>query len=108
MRFKRAAMLSERAWAEIARSLKLSRCELEITRGVFDNLTEGAIAAELGVSEQTIRKQLKQLFKKLRVTTRTQMIVRVTHELLFLAVSELSCPPSSCRIRGNDHHRMQD
>lgn len=101
-------MLSEVAWTEIARSLKLSECELEITRGVFDNLTERAIAAGLGVTEHTVRKHLKRLFKRLRVATRTQMIIRVMHELLFLAVSESGCPPPISRSRGNGNHRMQD
>lgn len=98
-------MLSERAWAEIARSLKLSGPELEIARGVFDRMTEGEIAAKLGVSKRSIHKHLKRLFEKLRVTTRTQMIVRVMHELLFLAVSDVSRPPSRC---GNGRHQMQD
>ncbi len=105
---KRAAMLSEVAWAEIARSLKLSGRELRIARGVFDNLTEAAIAAESGVSERTIRRNLTQLFKKLRVTTRTQMLFRVMQELLFLAVSESSRLPPLCPNRINGRCPMQD
>lgn len=105
---KRAAMFSEVAWAEVARSLKLSGRELKITRGVFDNLTEAAIAAESGVSERTIHGNLRQLFKKLRVTTRTQMMIRVMQEVSFLAVSESSCLPPIPRGRSNGDHPMQD
>lgn len=81
-------LLSNLAWAEVGRSLKLSARELEITRGVFDNLTEGAIAGNLGVSENTIHTHLHRLFSKLRVTTRTQMVVRIMQELLMLTLSE--------------------
>lgn len=46
-----ASLLSDVVWLEVGRSLNLSARELEIMRGVFDNLTEGAIAARLGISE---------------------------------------------------------
>lgn len=101
-------MLSEKAWAEIERSLKLSGRELQITRGVFDNLTEGAIAANLCISEHTIHEHLNRLFKKLRVTTRGQMIVRVMHEFLFLTLSETSDLPPLCRNRANGRCPTQD
>lgn len=96
-----AAVLSDVAWAEIARSLKLAGRELQITRGVFDNLTEGAIAANLGISEHTIHTHLHRLFGKLRVTTRVQVVVRVMQELLMLTVSEASDLPPICRHRAN-------
>lgn len=91
-----AAMLSRAAWSEFVRSLRLSRRELQITRAVFDNLTEGAIGASLGVSEHTIHRHLNRLFQKLRVTTRSQVVLRVVHELMLLTLSEGSgLPPSA-------------
>src|ERR1035438_8213196 len=77
-----AALLTDMAWSEIARSLKLSARELEIVRGVLDNLKEDAIAGNLGISEHTIHTHLHRLFGKLRVTTRTQMVMRIMQELL--------------------------
>jgi DNA-binding CsgD family transcriptional regulator len=79
--------LSEAAWTEIARSLKLTKRELEMTRGVFDNLTESAVAADLGISEHTAHIHLNHLFKKLRATTRVQVVLCVMHELLILTLS---------------------
>jgi len=91
-----AAIFSDVAWAGIARSLKLSGRELAITRGVFDNLTEGAMAANLSISEHTIHTHLRRLFKKLRVTTRTQMAVRLMQEVLALTLAETSGLPPIC------------
>ena len=96
-----AALLSDVAWSEIARSLKLSARELETVPGVFDNLKEDAIAGNLGVSEHTIHTHLHRLFSKLRVTTRTQMVVRIMQELLLLTLSEGGSLPSICRHRAN-------
>ncbi len=96
-----AALLSKVAWSEIARSLDLSARELETVQGVFDNLKEDAIALNLGVSEHTIHTHLHRLFSKLRVTTRTQMVVRIMQELLLLTLSEAGSLPSICRHRAN-------
>lgn len=103
-----AALLSDIAWAEIARSLKLSPRELDIVRGVFDNLKEDAIAGNLGVSENTIHTHLHRLFGKLRVTTRTQMVVRTMQELLILTLSEGGSLPPICRHRANGRCQMKD
>jgi len=103
-----AALLTDLAWSEVGRSLKLSARELEITRGVFDNLTEDAIAGNLGVSEHTIHTHLHRLFSKLRVTTRTQMVVRVMQELLMLTLSDTGSLPPICRHRVNGRCPMEN
>jgi DNA-binding NarL/FixJ family response regulator len=74
-------------WAEVARSLKLSARELQITHGVFDNLKDGAIAAKLGISEHTVHVHLNRLYRKLRVSTRVELVLRVVREFLFLILS---------------------
>src|SRR5664280_1341436 len=57
-----AAMFSERAWQEIARSLKLSGQGLQIARGVFDDYTEFAIANNLNVSPHTVHTHCGRLY----------------------------------------------
>jgi hypothetical protein len=37
---REASLLNEHAWAEIARTLGITRRELQIVQGVFDNLPE--------------------------------------------------------------------
>lgn len=103
-----AAVLSAAAWTEIARSLSLTPRELEMTRGVFDNLTEVAIAADLGISEHTAHVHLNHLFKKLHVTTRAQVILCVMQELLQLTISDTSVLPPICRQHANGRCPLQD
>jgi DNA-binding CsgD family transcriptional regulator len=84
-----AALLTDLAWSEVGRSLKL-------------------IAGNLGVSEHTIHTHLHRLFSKLRVTTRTQMVVRVMQELLMLTLSDTGSLPPICRHRVNGRCPMEN
>ena len=100
-------MLSDRVWSEIARSLNLSARELQITRGIFDNLTERAIAANLRISENTVHSHLNRLFKKIRITTRVQVVLRIMDELLSLTISQTGSLPPICRNRAHGRCPMQ-
>ena len=83
-------MFSEAGWAEIARALRLSRRELQIVRGVFDNRTEHAIAADAGMADGTVHTHLERLYRKLAVTTRVQLVLCV------IETSLLPKPPPPC------------
>jgi DNA-binding NarL/FixJ family response regulator len=83
-----ANLLSGPIWAEVGRALRLTRRELQVAQGMFDNLTEGALAAELGISEHTVHGHANRLFKKARVTTRAQLVLRVVHQGLRLCKLE--------------------
>ena len=91
-----AAMFSERAWREIARSLKLSGQELQIVRGVFDDYTEFAIANNLNVSPHTVHTHCERLYHKLAVTDRVKLVLRVMDEFLVLTVASGSILPPIC------------
>jgi DNA-binding NarL/FixJ family response regulator len=80
-------MFSEKAWREITRSLQLSERELQIVHGVFNDQTEFAIAANLGVSPHTIHTYCKRLYHKLAVTDRVKLVLRVTDEFLALTIA---------------------
>lgn len=92
-------MLSEQAWREIARSLKLSRQELQIVRGVFDDHTELTIAGNLRISPHTVHTYCERLYRKLAVTDRVRLVLRVTDEFLALTVAPGSRLPSICAAR---------
>lgn len=92
-------MLSERAWAEIARSLSLSACELLVVRGVFDDCLELIIAADLGISPLTVHTDIESLLHKLAVADRGELILRVTDQFLALTASPQSVLPSICANR---------
>ena len=77
-----SALLSEPEWAETARALRLSGRGLQIVRGVFDNHKEAAIAADLGITPRTVDTHLVRLYRKLAVTTRVALVLRVMAEVL--------------------------
>ena len=83
-------LLSNDTWAEAGRSLGLTERELQIVRGVFDNGTEGAIAATLDLSPHTVHTHLNRLFIKLAVSTRAELVQRVMAEAMGLATASES------------------
>jgi len=94
-----AAIFSDRVWAEIARSLRFTRRELEIVRGVFDDRTEFAIAADLGISPHTVHTHLERLRHKLAVVDRAALILQVVQEFLRLTDAPGSGMPPVCGWR---------
>ena len=94
-----AAMFSEQAWREIARSLKLSGQELQIVRKVFDDYTEFAIASNLHVSPHTVHTHCERLYHKLAVTDRVKLVLRVMDEFLALTVASETVLPPICANR---------
>ena len=96
-----AAILSDHAWSEIAKALRITKRELQIIQGVFDNLTQAAIAHRLNMTEHTAHTHLNRLFAKLTVTTRTELVLRVMEHLIALTLAETGVLPPICPR----HHR---
>ncbi|MFO1488695.1 MAG: helix-turn-helix transcriptional regulator [Verrucomicrobiota bacterium] len=95
-----ASMLSDHAWFEIARALGLTKRELQIVQSVFDNLPEAGIAKRFHISEHTVHTHLNRLFKKLTVTTRTELVLRIMEQMIGLTLSETGVLPPIC----HHHH----
>lgn len=91
-----AAMFSEYAWREIARSLRLSGRELQIVRMVFDDHTELTIATNLHVSPHTIHTHCERLYRKLAVTDRVKLLLRIMGEFIALTLAAGSVMPPIC------------
>ena len=94
-----SAMLSARAWAGIARSLQLSRRQIQIVRAVFDDDKETAIAANLGISTHTVHTHLERIYHKLHVHDRVQLVRLVLGEFLRLTLDATSGLPPLCGRR---------
>ncbi|MEI8376073.1 MAG: helix-turn-helix transcriptional regulator [Planctomycetota bacterium] len=77
-----APLLTDEQWLRIASRLALSHREVEIVRIVFEDENERAIAAELGISPNTVHTHLKRLYTKLGVKTRVGLVLRVFREFL--------------------------
>ena len=94
-------MLSDHASSEIAQALGITNRETQIIQAVFDNLTQKEIASRLSMAEHTAHTHLNRLFKKLTVTTRTELVLRVIEHLISLTLAEPGLLPPVCPR----HHR---
>ena len=96
-------MFSELAWGQIARSLKLSGQELQVVRGIFDDRIEAAIADNLKVSPHTVHTYCERLYRKLGVTGRVKLVLRVVDEYMVLThARETKLPPVSANFAAAD------
>ena len=91
-----AAILSDHAWSEIAKALRITKREIQIIQGVFDNLTQKGIASRLDMAEHTAHTHLNRLFVKLTVTTRTELVLRIVEQLIALTLAETGVLPPIC------------
>ncbi|MFA7237451.1 MAG: helix-turn-helix transcriptional regulator [Phycisphaeraceae bacterium] len=91
-----AEVLTDRAWGEVGRSLRLSGRELEIARCVFDDCKELMIAGRLGISPHTVRTHLERVYRKLGVNSRVELVVKVVDEFLRLTRTEGADLPPIC------------
>ena len=57
--------------------LALSGRESEILQAVFDDQKESCIAANLGISAHTVHTHLERIYRKLHVSSRVELVVRV-------------------------------
>jgi len=89
-------MFSELAWGQIARSLKLSGQELQVVRGIFDDRIEEAIADNLKVSPHTVHTYCERLYRKLGVTGRVRLALRVMDEYIALTLAPGTILPPLC------------
>jgi DNA-binding CsgD family transcriptional regulator len=104
-----AAMFSRPAWEEVASSLKLSGQELRIVHGIFDDCTEFAIADALKISPHTVHTHCERLYRKVGVTDRVMLVLRVMEKYVALTLSKDSALPplcanfaaGRCPLRGN-------
>lgn len=72
-----SAFLDPGQWASIGQRLGLSPRELEIVRCVVDGDGESGTAQRLGISVHTVHSHLERLYRKLRIRTRCQLVVRL-------------------------------
>ena len=77
-------IFSEGHWVRIAESLRFSGRETQIVKGIFDDDTEQGIGQRFGMSPHTVHTHLQRLYRKLGVSSRTQLILRVVGEYMAL------------------------
>ena len=82
-----SAVFPDETWNDIIKRLGLSYREGEIVRGVFEDQTEFAIAANLAISPHTVHTHFERLHKKLGVADRVQLVLSITQEGLRLTAA---------------------
>jgi DNA-binding NarL/FixJ family response regulator len=76
------SVFSEDAWQRVTSVLALSARESEILQAVFEDQKECCIAANLGISSHTVHTHLERIYRKLHVSSRVELVVRVFAEYL--------------------------
>ncbi len=74
--------ISEELWGRVAKSLRLTPREKDVIQGIFDNGTEAGIAKQLHLSTHTVHAHFDRLYRKLQVSNRTALTLRVFTEIL--------------------------
>lgn len=75
-------VLSQEAWQRVTSALALSARESEILQAIFEDQKECCIAANLGISSHTVHTHLERIYRKLHVSSRVALVVRVFAEYL--------------------------
>lgn len=81
------ALIPASDWEHVGVTLRLSPRELQIVQGVFNDRKDQTIAGDLGISPHTVKTYFQRLYAKLRVGSRSQLIVCVMAEYLASAPS---------------------
>ncbi len=84
---RRSGFLSDEKWEAISDRLRLSRREFEIVRCIIDGGGEAEIARTLSMSIHTVHTHLERLYRKLGVSNRVELVVRI-----FAAYVKLQSP----------------
>jgi DNA-binding CsgD family transcriptional regulator len=78
-------LFSNETWRLLTRSLRLSLREAQIVLAIFDDEKESAMASDLGISPHTVHTHIDRLYRKLSVSSRVALVLRIFVEYLYLA-----------------------
>lgn len=85
----RPAIPMEHWWAVCA-ALRLSPREAQIARGLLDGGTQSMVAAALSMSPHTVHEHIRRLYRKLRVSSRTEFSCAVFSAYVRCVLGEIS------------------
>ena len=92
--------LPERSWQSIVSTLGLSDREAQVASLILgDDCREDAMAASLSISPHTVHTHLERLYRKLRVTSRCQVVSRIFEQYVNLEAATETAPRVYARLR---------
>jgi hypothetical protein len=83
-------MLSEKAWEEIARRLRLLPEDLYLIKAVLDEWKDKKIARRLNISDGAVHAHFRRLYARLRVSSRVGLVRAVLAEVVANPPSDLT------------------
>lgn len=89
------SLVSATTWHVLQSNLHLSAREVQIIQLVFDDQKEESIAYALNISRHTVNTYVQRLYSKLKIHSRTQLVLRVMSEALSIPVGTVSAQPGS-------------
>ena len=92
----RNRILDERTLSCLCDHLCLSPRETQIVQRLFLDTKEQSIARSMGISAHTVRTHVERLYRKLHVTTRTELVVRLYEAFLQIVSQENSSLEPIC------------
>jgi DNA-binding CsgD family transcriptional regulator len=99
--------LPEASWRSIVGSLRLSDREAQVARLILeDDSRESAMAASLSISPHTVHTHLEQIYRKLRVTSRCQVVSRIFEQYVNLGAA--AQPPAVYARRRPDRRAQPE
>ena len=94
--------LPERSWQSIVSTLGLSDREAQLAVLILgDDSCESAMAASLSISPHTVHSHLERLYRKLRVTSRCQVVSRLFQQYVNLEAVPETAPGVYARLRAD-------
>jgi DNA-binding NarL/FixJ family response regulator len=94
--------LHREAWLAIADSLQLSEREAQVVGLLLRDESESGIATQLGISTHTVHTHLERLYRKLKVTSRCQVVIRIFRAYVERDSSQRRAAMMVARHRSND------
>ena len=85
-------LISDAEWAAVKSYSRLSRREGQVCRLLFEGQKRDEIAEELKISPRTVRYHLETLHKKLQISTRVDLVLRMVQLRNFVARRRLVSP----------------
>ena len=71
------SLFSESDWLGLARNLRLTKRQVEIAKLLCEEMTYSGMAAQMGISINTVRMHMRALFTKLAVRDRVGVVLRL-------------------------------